>query len=216
LDDILARIDAPQLDNFKIIFFYQPAIFETPQLSQFISRTPKFKAPDEAHVVLCSNARITLPPVINGKLKLVIETEWLDMQVLCLAEVCCSSFPQAFIHAVQHLYIRENRPDGAHDDSQGDIDGSQWLVFFHPFTAVKGLYVPSKITPFIVLALQELVGEGVAEVLPALQTLFLGEPLPSGSDREAIDQFVAARELAGHPIAVSRWERGDYDMGEWE
>ena len=53
--------------------------------------------------------------------------------------------------------------------------------------------------------LQELVGGRATEVLPALQTLSLQGTLPSGV-QETIDKFVAARELAGHPIAVSRWE----------
>jgi hypothetical protein len=49
--------------------------------------------------------------------------------------------------------------------------------------------------------------EGVAEVLPALQTLFLEKSSPSGHIQEIIGQFFAARQLADHPIAVARWER---------
>ena len=90
---------------------------------------------------------------------------------------------------------------------QDDIENSQWLELLHPFTAVKDLYISQEFTPRIAPALQELVGERVTEVLPALQTLFLEEPLPSGPVQETIGQFVAARQLAGHPIAVSRWER---------
>lgn len=50
-----------------------------------------------------------------------------------------------------------------------------------------------------------LVGESVTEVLPALQTLFLDEPGPSGSVQENIAQFVAARLLVSHSIAVLLW-----------
>ena len=49
LDDLVARVDSPLLDNLSITFF--PPIFDTPQLAQFISRTLKFKAHDEARVV---------------------------------------------------------------------------------------------------------------------------------------------------------------------
>ena len=31
--------------------------------------------------------------------------------------------------------------------------------------------------------------------------------IPSGPVQEAIEQFVAARQLAGHSLAISRWER---------
>jgi hypothetical protein len=39
-------------------------------------------------------------------------------------------------------------------------------------------------------------------LLPALQTLFLDEPGPSGSVQENMAQFVAARQLVGYSIAV--------------
>jgi hypothetical protein len=54
LEDLLARIDAPLLDCLGITFFHQ-LIFDTPQLAQFISRTPKLmiplKLPDAACIV---------------------------------------------------------------------------------------------------------------------------------------------------------------------
>ena len=50
LDDHVARIDAPMLDNLEITFFHQ-LIFDTPHLTQFISHTSKFKSPGEMRVV---------------------------------------------------------------------------------------------------------------------------------------------------------------------
>jgi hypothetical protein len=111
---------------------------------------------------------------------------------------------------VQQLYIREEELD----DTEDDIEDGRWLELLHPFIAVKDLYVPSKFTPAIVLALQELVEGRVTEVLPALENIFL-EWLPSGPLEEAIGQFVSARQLAGHPIDVSRWIRSEYDIDEW-
>jgi hypothetical protein len=46
----------------------------------------------------------------------------------------------------------------------------------------------------------------MTEVLPALETLFLEEPLPSGPVWNTVEQFVASRQFAGHPIVVSRWQ----------
>jgi hypothetical protein len=45
------------------------------------------------------------------------------------------------------------------------------------------------------------------EVLPALQNIFLEGLQPSGPVQEDLGKFVAARQLSGHPIAVSPWER---------
>jgi hypothetical protein len=71
---------------------------------------------------------------------------------------------------------------------------------FHPFTSATDLYISSELTEHIEPALEELVGERVTEVLPALQTLFLEELYHVG-------RFIAARQLSSRPLAVSRWER---------
>ena len=42
LEDLVARFDSPQLDHLDIIFFNQ-LISDTPQLTQFIGRTPRLK-----------------------------------------------------------------------------------------------------------------------------------------------------------------------------
>jgi hypothetical protein len=61
LEDFVARIDAPMLDNLDISFFQQ-LIFDTPKLPQFISRTPNLKAHDEACVVF-SDSGVRIAPV---------------------------------------------------------------------------------------------------------------------------------------------------------
>ncbi|KAN0120593.1 hypothetical protein V8E52_004420 [Russula decolorans] len=53
LEEILARIDAPRLHGLDITFFNQ-IIFDTPQLFQFISRTPTLRAPKERHITFDS------------------------------------------------------------------------------------------------------------------------------------------------------------------
>jgi len=85
---------------------------------------------------------------------------------------------------------------------QDDIEYSQWLELFHPFTGVKNLYLSKKFAPRIAPSLQELVGGRTTEVLPALQSLFLEELRSSGPVEEAIGKFVAARQLSNHPVAI--------------
>ena len=206
LEDLVAQIDAPLLDKFSITFFHQ-LIYDTPQLTQFISRTPKFKARDEARVVFHDwNVSITLPQISDGVLELEILCRRSDWQLSSLAEVCSSSFPQALTFGVEHLYIQSGTWQLHWQD---DIENSQWLEIFHAFAAVKNLYISSVFTPYVVQALRELVGERVTEVLPTLQTLFLEETLLFKLEpvQEMIGQFLAARRLSGHPVAVSRWER---------
>ena len=83
----------------------------------------------------------------------------------------------------------------------------QWLELFHPFSTVKNLYVCKEFTNCIASALQELVGKRVIDALPALESLLLEEPQPSGPVQEAIGRFVGARQILGHPVTVSQWNR---------
>jgi hypothetical protein len=209
LEDLLARIDAPLLYFLEITFFHQ-LIFDTPQLTEFISRcAPKFKKPDEAHLAFYSRrpevALHSQGPHFE-RLIFGVSCNQSDWQLSFMTQMCSSSFPQGLIPTVENLYIQEFYLD--FDPSPpwlNDIEGSQWLEVLQPFTAVKTLYVSEKLMPRIASALQELVGERATEVLPALQTLFLRDLSLSGPVQDAIDEFVAARQLAGHPVAVSRW-----------
>jgi hypothetical protein len=67
---------------------------------------------------------------------------------------------------------------------------------------VKSLHLSKKFASGIAAALQELVGGRIMEVLPSLENIFLDVYKPSESLRENIGQFVAARQLSGHPIAI--------------
>jgi len=102
---------------------------------------------------------------------------------------------------LEQVYIHESKYSQLR--LQDDIENGQWLEFFCPFTAVKDLYPSRKFVPPITPALQELVGERTMEVPPVLQRLFLEELHPSAPVEEAIEQFVAVRQLSGHPIVVS-------------
>ncbi|KAI0294216.1 hypothetical protein BC826DRAFT_1013037 [Russula brevipes] len=54
-------------------------------------------------------------------------------------------------------------------------------------------------------ALQELPVERATEVLPALRNLAIEGVEASGPVQGAVEQFVATRQLAGHPVAVRPW-----------
>jgi hypothetical protein len=205
LDDLVAQIDTPLLNKLTITLFHQP-IFHTPQLTHFIRRTPKFKTHDKARVVFSRmSVLITLPLIFDGTLQLRIIRMLLDLQLSSLTQVCGSSLIRDLICTVEHLYIFEDVPPQPYWlGPEGTIENSQWLELFRPFTAVKGLYISQELVPRITPALLELVGESVTEVSPALQTLFLDKsqktPLTTLTIPQNIDQFVAARKLAKHPI----------------
>jgi hypothetical protein len=201
LEDLVARIDTPLLGTLDITFFHEP-IFDTPELNQFISRTPNFQTHDRVLVVFSlSDVSVRLPQTL-GKLELGVSFEHSDFWHLSsLARVCSSSLPQALLPAVEYFFIFEE----GNLYWEHDVENSDWLELFHPFTAVKKLYMREEFTDPIAFALQELVGERVIEVLPVLQTLCFKE-LPAWKPvQKATRQFISARKLAGRPVAVHCW-----------
>jgi hypothetical protein len=216
LEDLVARIDAPLLDFFFITFFHQ-LIFDNPQLVQFYARTPNIQPAVEAGIVFFNDrVLITSASTSPRQIELTISCRQSDWQLSSLAQVCSSSLPEAFIPKVERLYIYDN--EYGRPRWQDDIEDSQWLEVLQPFTALKDLHLSREFLPRIAPAFQELAGERVTEVLPALQSLFLEELHPSGPVWEAIEKFVAARQLAGHPIAVSHWDGladGERLVGRW-
>jgi hypothetical protein len=176
-------------------------VFDTPQLAQFISRTPKLRTPDKASISFYEyDLVIRLGTSDQCFLSFGIPRERLDLQLASLTKVGSSSpFPQYLINIVESLYLSGNWSD--------DIDFSKYLELFYPFAAVKDLYLSRAFVPRFTAFFQDLVGEGVTQVLPALQQLFVEELHPSGSDQKAFEPFIAARrQLSKHTVAVSHWD----------
>jgi len=210
LENLVVAIDAPLLDSLDITFFHV-AKFDTPQLVQFISRTPNVRPSIDAHVAFSAESVSVLLPgafrgSLPGRLLLKILCTPATWQLSSLAQVCESSLPRSLLCAVEHLYISDT--EGPRPDWEDDIESDQWLEVLRLLPAVKDLYLTQESMPRIAPALLEPIElESVTELLPALQNLFLEEPSSSRTDQEAIEQFVAARQLAGRPIAVSHWDR---------
>ena len=203
LDDLLVRIDAPLLNTFAITFFNQ-ILFDTPRSVQFISRTPALKASEKAHVVFCyGRAWVQLLSQASGYgvFSVGILCQNPDWQVSALEQVCTSCLPP--LSTLEDLYIYES--SYLHPKWQDNIENSLWLELFQPFTAVKNLYLSKEFVPRIMLSLQELVGERMAEVLPTLQNIFLEGLDTSGPVQKASQEFVAARQVS-QLIAVSHWD----------
>jgi len=71
---------------------------------------------------------------------------------------------------------------------------------------VEDLYLTEKLALWVALALREIGRRRLMEVLPALQKNYIGGLQLSGPIQEAIGEFVAARELSGHPVSVQYWK----------
>jgi hypothetical protein len=114
----------------------------------------------------------------------------------------CNQF-SFFLSIVEQLDIHEDY--NGWTSNRVDMEDTQWLELFRPFTAVRTLRISQKLQPLILPALQELTGERGMEVLPALASLYLQKYKLSISDR-AIEPFIAVRQHSDHPVTVHPWE----------
>ena len=210
LEDLVARIDAPLLDSIDITFNHT-LITDISQLARFIRRTTRIPVLKEAHlsfdyfgVVVRSS-----PPrgIAVEKSGLTIRCEDDGWNFSFLGHNLTSFFPSILM--VEHLYIYES----ISMLSQDGVEDIQLPEVFRALTTVKDLYAHIKLAEIFAPILQEHFGGTVTDVLPALETLCLKADLqedqPSEPLQEALGQFVAARQLIGHPVTISyrNWEK---------
>ncbi len=196
LEGLVTFIDAPQLYALFITFFNQ-IDFDGPRLAQFINRTRILKRRHVGVEFDDSTAIVRHHSSLN-EIVIRISCREPDWQLSSVAQVCNSCLPP--LSMIEDLYI-------GHRYSKlvwkiDAIENTLWLELLLPFHAVKNLYLSKDFAPGIAAALQEVVG---TEVLPSLQKIRVKDLGPWGPFQKNIGQFVAARELSGHPIAISIW-----------
>ena len=213
LEDVVACIDTPQLNALDIIFF-NDIIFNAPQLIKFTGRTPALKTLKKTHIHFGEGyASINLSSQTSvdgsyGELKLMVLCRGLDWQVSSLEQACTSCLHPLSMMEDLYIYYHPSYPP---EDWTYNIENRLWLEILHLFTGVKNLYLSKIVASHTALALQELVEGRTTEVLPALQNIFLEGFESSGVQEEGIGLFVTARQVASHPIAVSRWANSEED-----
>ncbi|KAI0247868.1 hypothetical protein BJV78DRAFT_1156917 [Lactifluus subvellereus] len=207
VEDFLVRINTPVLITIEIEFFNR-VIFDIPQLFEFVSRTEALGSAKRAELFFTkefASLVVYHPESPQGRgldnTSVRVRCHAFDWQISFLVQICSQLLPH--FSSVERLDIECDVTDPL--DRQDDMDYRQWLEIFRPFIAVQSLHIP-RLDRLIAPALQELTGVRVMEVLPALRSLFLTDPDPSGSVRKAIGPFITARHLSNQPVTVHRWE----------
>jgi hypothetical protein len=212
LEDLVARFDAPVLDHICINFFYQLR-FDTPQLDLFIRRSPMFQPFNEAQLELLGfEVEIRFLQAVHLGLGIICSE--LNRQLSSLVQLCGPSF-QHLLSKVERLYILPAEILLSDWDAyRSYTEDDRWLKVLFSFIAVKDLYISAIFSGRIMRAImcrRVLDGERLTEMLPALQNLFLekseSRELEHYDVRKATEDFVAAKRLSGHNIAVSQWCR---------
>ena len=124
LEDPVAWIDAPSIDYLMITFLHQ-LMFNTPQLTQFIGCTPKFRTADEARLDFSDG---------NTCVRLRSQTHFRRLSILCrhsdwhLSSLTLSCFPRDLIPTVERLYILD--PKDWQPLWQDYVNGGNGLNFY--------------------------------------------------------------------------------------
>jgi hypothetical protein len=209
---LVSRIDAPRLYRLFATFF-NDIDFDTPELNQFISRTPIFGAYNEAHLIFLSHEALVsfeFRPEQSQNSKAIVEVKTLcnvsDWQLSFLRQICTMSL--CLLLTTEKLYIKED--EYSPPNWKDDIENTEWLDLLLPFTAVKNLYLSTQVLQRIAPALQDVTGGRTAEVLPALEKVFLEGFHSLKRVPEGIGKFISARQLTTRPVTTSIWKRSDY------
>ncbi|KAH9170328.1 hypothetical protein EDB89DRAFT_2230743 [Lactarius sanguifluus] len=206
LEDLVAQIDGPQLDQIVIKYLNWVADFRFAQLTQFINRSegPELAQFKHAKVTLLSNA-----VVFETSEEYCEPWDWCDTRIVRVISyegnwwkvshmVPILSQFSATLFNVVHLRL------GARPKENRQLEDVDWLRLLHQFSTIQTLHVPQKFAEHVALALEDITGRGemVAEVLPTLDLIYL-EGQPSSS----IEKFVAARCCSGRPVTIIDTER---------
>jgi len=137
LEDLAARIDAPQLDSMRMNLLHG-FCFDAPQLAQFITRIPRLSTHKEACVYLdgSSQLRFSSPTPHVGELVIGVSHRQVDWELSSLAWICSTSF-LPLVSAVESLYIVEFQTWQSIRQDDIDIEDFEWRELLRPFTAVK-------------------------------------------------------------------------------
>ena len=198
LESLVAQIDTPMLQTLSITL---RDLIHIPQLPQFISRAEKLKLPIRA-IFVFDQQRFLLKLMPSDGFEFATSgynssSGYHDPSSKFRAmDSLCSELSLLLSH-VERLDFSCNQLSPS---TKKFMDPMLWLGLFRPFTAVRSLYVSKKVWPRVGPALQALIGERATEALPELRTLFLEEPFEYAT--KFIEPFIAARELAGHPVSI--------------
>jgi hypothetical protein len=193
LEELVAHIDTPMLNQLDVTFFPDP-ILDVRHLKEFISRTKGLK-PSKAAELRASPFSIHLDLQEPRSSSMGIKFDGTDWQFSSLA-LLCGQVSDLF-SLVEQLDLPPESPPG-----NSVMVSTQFLEIFRLVTATRSLYVPESLGPVIASVLRELIGERATEVLPNLRDICLERSAESGSIQEAIQPFVDARRLFDRPVAV--------------
>ncbi|KAI9435967.1 hypothetical protein H4582DRAFT_1966508 [Lactarius indigo] len=196
LENLVARIDGPQLNQIHIKHVEPRLDFQVARLFEFLDRSedPEMTLLRHAYVNF-SYRWVTFGMYARpeshpewGRVSALIYCQGIESQVSRIAQVF--SQPSAMLSGVVHLKLSRPR-------AKADIRANEWQYLLRQFSAVRTLRVCRGFAEHVALALEDVTAEMVPEVLPVVDLIYLG-----GQPVSSVEKFLAARRLSGHPVTI--------------
>jgi hypothetical protein len=199
LDNFVARIDSPSLEDIDITLFSQPTM-DALQLGRFIDRI-EVPHPNSRADIQISRHAISIcftRPGSPARFDLRVPCEHLDWQLSSMAQICSKFSP--FLSLVEDLDIETTNPPTV----QADMDSGQWPGLIRSFRGAKDFRITGELATAILQALGQ---ERTIAMLPSLRDLCVPE-LRSAYGRlwEAASSFISSRwppSNSGHVSQLS-------------
>jgi len=202
LEDFVARVDAPLLDDGHLAFTDEPT-FATPRVPQFIRRAKIFHKLDG--VALCfheDRLDVSFHSSIGpAEFHLSSEHSGLPIQVV-ITEQIFAQWPPLVSHV--ELLTLDDDYYSLEEEALREAT-TPWLVLLRRFTVVRTLRILERATMFhLAHILWDLEGERATEVLPALRTIeLIYSPRYQSEALHLLRPFLAAREEWGQPVVIN-------------
>ena len=210
VEDLVSRIDAPQLEQIKISYLNQLVDFQVAQLAMFIDRSvgPKLTPFRYARVtfrnslVIFGTHRHPIDPSPDRHhAQTYVNCVGIDWQVSHIAQVV-SHFSTTLSNVV-HLNLRVDVWESIQSEGTNDVE---WLRLLQQFPTVRTLHVSHQLAELVAIALEDIALETGAEVLPSLDLTYF-----QGQAASSIEKFAAARQRSGCPVTVIETEGEFYE-----
>jgi hypothetical protein len=198
LEELLARINTPLLEDLKVRLFNQPS-FTVSHLSQFINRTESLR-PVFSQVFFYGDTVILSANSRQGDkvshLSLAVVCRHIDWQVSAAAQIFNALVPILSLTVRLTLGYKEHDRSSEHHN---EINRMQWRNVLRPFNGVKAIQIYENLIGHLSHSLQPEDGELPLEFLPELSELVYYK---EGDPSDAFTPFIDARQIAGRPVVL--------------
>ena len=196
LEDLAARINAPQLGWIEIRYLNQLVDFQVAQLSGFMDRSvgPKLALLKDARVSFHSRGVTFDMSRETGQypkqLLTTINCQGIDWQVSHMAQVLSQFSTTLSLSAAVNIKLEVKNKWVVPTEGMDDVDLRHLLL---QFPTMQTLHVSQELAEHIALALEHM----VAGAFPSIDLVFL-----EGQPASSLENFLAARRIDGRPVTV--------------